>query len=239
MRSAPGTTTVAIRSTRHRRAVPPRRRSTASMPSTRCGWSWLEVIQARNRPECESAPTSTCAFDCQGVSPSSNQHRLALLTRPMINNRGGPTPGTRTGATRRSKTPMAHLPHKRGIALRIAQSRHLVEQHRRPNMRIIGQPLTHIRLELIERIPLGWDSLTWDPFIQQISPDCFSVSTQMTRNSRYRPSPPSQSMNFHVFLQCQHKGQGSSPQLPTTHNQQLGESPTQQRVLAPGSGEFQ
>ena len=179
MRSAPGTTTVAIRSTRHRRAVPPRRRSTASMPSTRCGWSWLEVIQARNRPECENAPTSTCAFDCQGVSPSSNQHRLALLTRRMINNRSGPTPGTRTGATRRAKTPMAHLPHKRGIALRIAQSRHLVK-----------------------RIPLGWGSLTWDPFIQQISPDCFSVSTQMTRNSRYRPSPPSQSMNFHVFLQC-------------------------------------
>ena len=50
---------VAIRSTRHRRAVPPRRRSTASMPSTRCGWSWLVVIHARNRPECDRAPTST------------------------------------------------------------------------------------------------------------------------------------------------------------------------------------
>ena len=37
--STPGTITVAVRSTRHRRAVPPRRRSTPSIPSTRCGWS--------------------------------------------------------------------------------------------------------------------------------------------------------------------------------------------------------
>ena len=49
---------------------------------------------------------------------------------------------------------------------------------------------------------LDYDRLrTREPLVRQISPYCFAVSSQMTRNSRDRPPPPLQSMNFHVFLQ--------------------------------------
>ncbi len=160
MRPVPGTITVAIRSTRHRRTVPPMRRNTASMPSIRWGWSWLEVTQAPKAPECDNTPASTNTRDPQGASPSSNQYRLALLTRWMINNRGGTTPGT--GTTRRSQTPISDLPHQRGIALRIPQPHQFVEQHRPPHMGIIKRALTHISLERIERIQLRRGSLSRD-----------------------------------------------------------------------------
>ena len=68
---------------------------------------------------------------------------------------------------------------------------------------------------------------------RQIRSHRLSVSSQMTGNSRDRPPPPPQSMNFHVLLQCQHKRQGSSPQLPGFATKQLGEGPTQQRVFTP------
>lgn len=71
----------------------------------------------------------------------------AFLTRWMINNGGGTALGARTGATKRPQPTIADLPHESRIALQRSQSHHLIEQHRRPNMRIIRQRLTHIRLE--------------------------------------------------------------------------------------------
>ena len=50
---------------------------------------------------------------------------------------------------------------------------------------------------------------------------------------RDRPPPLSQCMNFHTFLQCQHKGQGSSPQLPDLLTKQLGQGPYPKRVFTP------
>ncbi len=47
----PGTITVASRSVRHTLAVPPNRRSTPSIASTRWGWSTAPVSIPRTRPE--------------------------------------------------------------------------------------------------------------------------------------------------------------------------------------------
>ena len=70
--STPGTITVAVRSTRHRRAVPPRRRSTPSIPSTRCGWSVQRGHTPRVRPECGSVLNNTFAFPPHDVGGPSN-----------------------------------------------------------------------------------------------------------------------------------------------------------------------
>ena len=135
---------------------------------------------------------------------------------------------------------MADLSHERWVALRIAQRRYLVEQRRCPNVRIISKPLTHIRLERLERIRLGRHPFARDPFTQQIHPDSLSVSSQMAGNGRDRPPPLFQSMNFHALLLYQHKGQGSSPKLPMFSNQQLGQGALPDNgYLAPGGGEFQ
>ena len=68
-----GLQTLAIRSKRQRRAVPPSRLSTASIPSTSCACSSPSQKRARTLPEWESVPTSRCASPPQGASGSSSQ----------------------------------------------------------------------------------------------------------------------------------------------------------------------
>ena len=57
--------------------TPPRRRTTASRASIRCGWSSDSANTARHRLECASDPTSRCAGPDRphpgGGSGSSNQ----------------------------------------------------------------------------------------------------------------------------------------------------------------------
>ena len=56
---SPATITVASRSVRHTRAVPPSRRITLSMASMRWAWSIDSANTPRMRPECGSVPSST------------------------------------------------------------------------------------------------------------------------------------------------------------------------------------
>ena len=105
-------------------------------------------------------------------------------------------------------------------------------------MWILGQPLAHIRLDHVERVrsrsPLPRDLLT-----RKVSSYCFSVSSQMAGNSRYRPSPPLQRVYFHVFLLCQHQRWGSLSSLPDLAVSSLERTPLNVWYLPSQGGEFQ
>jgi transposase len=64
---------VARRSVRHRRAVPPSRRITASIASIRWAWSIVSANTARVRPECDNVPNNTYAVAPHGARRCSNQ----------------------------------------------------------------------------------------------------------------------------------------------------------------------
>ena len=83
--------TVASRSVRQTRGVPPCRRSTASIASIRCGWSSDSASTPRIRPECGSVPSSTYAVPPHGAFRRSNQSHcisspagwaISIVSRP-------------------------------------------------------------------------------------------------------------------------------------------------------------
>ena len=202
------------------------------MPSTRCAWSWDELTHARNLPECDSTPTSTNTRHPHGVSLNSSQHRLAFLAGRMIDHRHRPTPGPRTRPTRRPQPPASDLADERHITLPIAELRCLLEQCRRPKMRILGQPLPNISLDHIERIPLRCCPPPRHPFSRQVSSYCFSVSSQMAGNSRDRPSPFPQRV-YSPRIPPEPTSAVGLPLLAAgSDTQQLGEGPTRDRVFA-------
>ena len=151
-----------------------------------------------------------------------------------------------TRRTRRSQLPVANLANERHIALRVTEIGDLLEQCRRPDMWILGQPLAHIRLDHIERVrsrsPLPRDLLT-----RKVSSHCFSVSSQMAGNSRYRPSPPLQRVYSPRIPPVPTSAVGLPLLAAGSRSQQLGEDPTQRLVFAVTgrgisvieSGEFQ
>src|ERR1700737_3663714 len=65
----------------------------------------------------------------------------------------------------------------------------LVEQHRRPHVRIIGEPLTHVHLEPIERIDNRRRLATNTdlPLAAQIRAHRLAAMTNMTSDRRQRP----------------------------------------------------
>jgi hypothetical protein len=84
-----GSTTVAMRSKRKRRALPPRRRSTPSMASIRWAWSLDSAKTPRNVPEHGKDPTSGWASPPQGASGSSSQfHWISAPGRVLDLDRG-------------------------------------------------------------------------------------------------------------------------------------------------------
>ncbi|MFE5023088.1 helix-turn-helix domain-containing protein [Streptomyces sp. NPDC056656] len=110
--------TVAMRSKRHRRAVPPNRRSTASRAWTRCGkvsasastaWPWLSV----NRRRVRGYPGGAML---QRGPPMKR-------TRAQLRSRGAPGRGPhRACAPPTSRRPQRGLPHARPIADAIDQA---------------------------------------------------------------------------------------------------------------------
>ena len=162
-----------------------------------------------------------------------------LVGRRMIDHHRRLAPGARTRPTRRTKPPVAYLANECRVALFVTQAPHFVEQHRRPHMGIIHQTLPNIGLDHPERIRIGSHPQARHPFARQMRPHRSSVSPHMTGNSRNRPSPLPQSMNFHVFLLCQHQGQGSSPRCQLLAVSSLERTPPNLRYLPSRGGEFQ
>ena len=164
---------------------------------------------------------------------------LAFLTRRMIDDRHRLAPGAPTRPTRRAQLPVTDLANERHIALPVPQSLGFDEQRRSPQVRILGQPLTNIRFEPVERIPLRRSPLPEGPLTRKVSSYCLSVSSQMAGNSRDRPSPFPQRVYFHVFLLCQHQRWGSLSSLPDLTPSSLERTPLSVWYLGLGGGEFQ
>lgn len=135
----------------------------------------------------------------------------------MIQHHPRTAPSPRTRRTRRTQPPVPDLAVERLIALPIPQSLGFLEQHRRPHMGIIRKPLPNISLEPVERIRPRQPPLPEDPLTRQVSPNRLAVSTHMAGNSRNRPTPPPQHMNFHELLLCQHQPCGPPPRCQTSH----------------------
>ena len=129
----------------------------------------------------------------------------------MINHHRRSAPSSRTCPTRRPQPEVADLADERWIALPVTQSGHFVEQSGSPKVGVVGQPLPNISLEGIERIRLGRPPPARHVLTTQVSTHCFAVSSHMAGNSPHRPASLPQRVYFHVFLLCQHQGQGSSP----------------------------
>ena len=148
-----------MRSNRHSRAVPPRRRSTSSIPSIRCGWSSDSQKTARNLPEHGSEPTSTWASSPQGASGSSTQSHwisapggcsisiVALALHPVAR------------LAVRAQTPRSQLSCEGLVAAREAERVHLVEQCRRPQVRVLAEALCDVGHERREGVGPGSTSL--------------------------------------------------------------------------------
>ena len=166
------------------------------------------------------------------MSRSSSQHRLAFLTGRMIDHRHRPASGSPTRSTRRPQLTVSDLAGERHITLPIPQGLGFVEQRRRPKMWILGQPLTHISLDHLERIRLRRPPLPRHPLTRKVSSYCSSVSSQMPGNSPHRPSPFPQRVYSPRTPPVPTSAVGPpSPRCQISH-QQLGEDPTQRLVFA-------
>jgi len=172
------------------------------------------------------------------VSRSSSQHRLAFLTGRMIDHRHRLASGSPTRSTRRPQLTVSDLAGERHIALPIPQGLGFVEQRRRPKVGILGQPLTHISLDHLERIRLRRPPLPRHPLTRKVSSYCSSVSSQMPGNSRDRPSPFPQRVYFHVLLLCQHQRWGSLSSLPDLTPSSLERTPLNVWYLPSQGGDF-
>jgi hypothetical protein len=89
----------------------------------------------------------------------------------------------------RSNEPVADLTGERRIRPLIAERDNFVEQHRRPHVRILGQPLTDVGLEPVERIrrAVGSAAHTGFAFAVQMGSDRLAVPAGVAGDRRDRP----------------------------------------------------
>lgn len=80
---------------------------------------------------------------------------LDLLTRRVLDVDMRASVGRRARLAVRAQLPVAELTGEGLVAALVPECHQLVEQRGRPHVLIISQPLTHVRLEPIERIRLG------------------------------------------------------------------------------------
>ena len=149
-----GLITVAIRSTRHRRAVPPRRRRTSSIPATRCAWSSTRRTtpgtgsNATARRPARTPPRPTASRAARASPTGSRRRRMVDVdVRAALH--------THARLAMRPQVPVPDLAGERLVAAIEPERDNLVEQHRRPHVRIIDEPLTHVALDPIERITIS------------------------------------------------------------------------------------
>ena len=124
------------------------------MATTRWAWSIESENQQRNLPEHDKAPTNTNVLAPHGVDGGPKPVPLNLLTRRMLDVHVRAALHPRTRLAMRPESTVTDLTGERLIRppIPVRQRLDFDEQHRRTQMRIIREPLTHIRLDPIERI---------------------------------------------------------------------------------------
>jgi hypothetical protein len=130
---------------------------------------------------------------------------LGLLAGRVLDHRPVLVPVRRARRAPRPQLVAADRGGERLIRPRKAQAGHLVEQRRRPQMRIIIEPLPAIRQEVGHRLRPSRLALTRHPFAVQIRPDRLAVMTEMSGDRADRPPLRSQCLRFHAVLPCQHR----------------------------------
>ncbi len=114
--------------------------------------------------------------------------------------------------TMRPQVPVPDVTRERLVAAIEPECDNLVEQHGRPHVRVIDEPLTHVALDPIERInDLGPATYTRLAFAAQIRTDGLAVMTDMTSDRRQRPPLPLQRVNLHICSLCDHQGRAPLP----------------------------
>ena len=115
---------------------------------------------------------------------------------------------TRARFAMRSEFAVTQVVREPLIAAIEPQRDDLVEQHRRPHVRIIGEPLTHVHLEPIERIHdrRRLATNTDLPLTAQIRAHRLAVMTNMTSDRRQRPTLHAQRVDLHICSLCDHQG---------------------------------
>jgi hypothetical protein len=130
---------------------------------------------------------------------------LDLLTRRVVDVHMSPP--VRRGArfTMRAQLAVAQLAGERRIRLGVAERHHLGEQHRRPHVHVVAQPLTDIGLEPGEHVRPSLRPHARFPPARQVGADRLAVPAGVAGDSRDRPAPLAQRCDLHVFLCCQHR----------------------------------
>src|SRR5665213_139214 len=109
-----------------------------------------------------------------------------------------------TRLTMRTQTADTDLTHERRIRPSVTEPDDLIEQRRRPQVRIVNEPGPDIRLERRQRIGRRRHPPSRHTFAIQIRADRLRVSFQMAGDRRDRPAPFPQCVHFHVFSLCEH-----------------------------------
>jgi hypothetical protein len=110
-------------------------------------------------------------------------------------------PATHPGArlTVRAQPGEAQLAGKARIGTAVSERHHLVEQRRRPQVRIVDEAGRHIGDERRQRIRRRRPAHARFAFAVEIRADRLAVALEMTGDRRDRPPPLGQGISFHVF----------------------------------------
>jgi len=133
---------------------------------------------------------------------------LGLRPGRVLDHRNRPVLGRPARLTRRPQPAGSQLAGHRRVRAVIAEPEQLVEQRRRPQVRIIGEALSAVRRKGIERIsPTTGPNPSLPP--GQVGTDGPAVFTQMPGDRGDRPTLAAQRVHVDVVLPCEHERRGS------------------------------
>lgn len=130
---------------------------------------------------------------------------LDLHTGRVIDDRVGPPVRRVARLAMRAQSPVAQMPREGLVTAVVAQRHDLVEQRRRPHVRVIDEALTHIGLEPVERVRTRRDPHPRRRATRQHVVDRLAVHTDMTGDVGLLPTSLGESSNLHVLLLCDHE----------------------------------
>ncbi len=133
---------------------------------------------------------------------------LGLRTRRVLDHRDRPTRRRGARLARRAQPASSQRPGHRRIGPVVAQVDQLVEQGRGPQMRVVGQPLTRVANERVERIRAATNPNPRLP-ASQVGADGLTVPAKVAGDRGDRPPLPSKSVHVDVVLPCEHERRGS------------------------------
>jgi hypothetical protein len=162
---------------------------------------------------------------------------LGLLPGRVLDHRDRPALDRDAPLARHPQTPDPQLPGQRRVRAGVAEPEQLVEQGRGPQVRVVLEALSAVRLERLERVrdgPLARPRLA----AGQVRPDRLTVPAQVRSDRRDRPPLPAQRVYVDVFLPCEHEQRGSLDELVSGQRPPASKEPHRTRRSHTG-GEFQ